>query len=251
MISLEKGMPFAEVIDGKYKGVILRVSDDMKLKKNVKPVKKIDIDDGQLVPVPNPNARQILYIAAPEGSGKSWFAATYMEGWRDLFPENNAWVFSRKPNDEVIDSVGVKRIRLDKTLVTDPIDFLEEMEENDLVLFDDIETITDDKVKKAIYKLEADLIDVGRAHKIYVLSTSHLINGNDRIRTRTLLNSAHFFVIFPIGGNAYQITYLLKQYVGLDREQIQDILNTTSRWIVISRKVPPFVYGQTFAYLLK
>lgn len=251
MISLTKGMPFAEIIGGEYDDIILRITDDIKLPNKMKPVKDIEIDDGELYPIPNPDARQIFYIAAPEGSGKSTFAATYMEAWRELFPRNNAWVFSRKTDDKIIDEIGVNRIVLDETLETEPIDFLEDMTPNDLCLFDDIETINNDKVKKAIYKLEADLIDVGRAHKIYVLSTSHLINGNDRMRTRTLLNSAHFFVIFPVGGNAYQIDYLLKRYVGLDKNQISRILKTDSRWIVISRKVPPFVYGQTFAYLLQ
>ena len=251
MFSFDKGKPFAEIQGGEYDSQILCVLEQPP-KRNFDVVKDVELEDeGQLIPIPDPNMRQILYIAAPEGSGKSFYAGLYMEGWRELFPKNSAYVFSRKPLDDVIDVIGVKRVMLDETLISDPIDFLQEMQENDLVLFDDIDTVTNKKVKDAIYKLEADIIDVGRAHKVYVISTSHLINGNDRARTRTLLNSAHFYIIFPIGGNTYQITYLLKNYVGMSKDFISEILDSDSRWVTISRKYPPYVFGQKFARMIK
>lgn len=78
--------------------------------------KEITLKDGELQIIPNPNAeREQLYISAPTGSGKSYFAAQYMEEWKNMFPDFKnktlgACIVTPRLNDPIIEQFKLNAI---------------------------------------------------------------------------------------------------------------------------------------------
>lgn len=210
--------------------------DNIKLKNNEK-----------LIPLPDPFNRQIVYIAGPEGSGKSFYASQYIKNYKDIFPNNLVYVFSRLDEDQVIDNLDIERIPLNENL--GEVDIIKDID-NCLVLFDDIDTISDKGIKEKVYKILNDILEVGRHNNIYIIITSHLINGNDKKMCRSLLNSSHTVTFFPKSGSNYGINYLLKNYISLSKDQIEKIMNLPSRWVTINKKYPMHVFYEKGAYTL-
>ena len=252
------GRPIALIKGGKHDADILRIRTDEDticcMKHSVKCMKrlccrkcpvgiedlgKFFICDGSLTQIPNIETREIVYIAGPSGSGKSTYVSEYVKNYKSLFPDNECYIFSRKDSDPVFDTLGINRIVIDESLVEEPIETKDL--ENSLVIFDDIDTVQNDAVKKAIYKLKDDILEIGRSIKIYCAVTSHLINGNDRKTTRTILNELSTFTFFPKSGSTYQINYCLKNYFGMNPKQIASILSIPSRWITISKVYPQYI----------
>jgi hypothetical protein len=256
--SLSVGRPIALISGGQFDGMIIRVKTGEEgpccRKHSMKCVRKAcchrcscyDEDlgnmfsvDGTLSQVPNVNTREIIYVAGPSGSGKSSYVSSYVKNYKKVFPGNEVYIFSRKDSDPVFDTLGINRIIIDQSLVEEPIETKDL--ENSLVIFDDIDTVQDDKVKKAIYKLKDDILEIGRSMHIYCAVTSHLVNGNDRKTTRTILNELSTFTFFPKSGSLYQIKYCLKQYFGMNTKQIEMITRIPSRWITISKTYPQYI----------
>lgn len=247
MLNFKEGRPIAQIEGGKDNKKIISLSD----KEISNGFDKIKIlDKGVLVPIINIDGREVDYIAGPSGSGKSTYASKIIQIYKKLFPNNNIFIFSRLDKDDVLDRLKPIRVMLDNSLIEDPIDIHSEFQEGDLILFDDCDTIQDKKLKDAISKLKNDILETGRHLNLYIIITSHLINGNDRKDTRTILNEAHTLTIFPKSGSSYGINYVLKNYIGLSKDQINKILNLPSRWVTIGKNYPQYVLYEKGLYLL-
>ena len=109
--------------------------------------------------------RQIKYITGVSGSGKSTFTRKFVKEYRKIFKENEVYLFSCSTSDESLDEVKPKRFRIEDDLVIDPIK-PEELS-NSLVIFDDIDTIANKKIKEAVYQLLNEVLQIGRHHKIW------------------------------------------------------------------------------------
>lgn len=80
-------------------------------------------DKGRLQIIPNAvkNQTTVAYIAGPSGSGKSWYIKDFLKQYKTMFPKNKMYLFSRKGDDESLDSVkGLQRVKINKEL----LDFL-------------------------------------------------------------------------------------------------------------------------------
>ena len=66
-----------------------------------------------------------------------------------------------------------------------------------------MDTISDDKLRKAVQKLRADLLETGRHGDVYVLSTSHIFRGGKV--TAAALNESTAVVMYPKSGDVYHI----------------------------------------------
>lgn len=240
------GIPIARINGGKFDKEVIYIEEQQ----GKKQIKSIELPQGKVEPIPNPYKRGVLFISGPSGVGKSVYANMYARNYKKLFPEKNVYVFSRLDKDESLDrGLNPIRIPLDESLI-DGIDIQKDLADGALVIFDDCDTIKDKKIRDACSGIQNDLLETGRHVNVYVIVISHLLNGNDRKNSRTILNEATEIVVFPHGGSTYQINYCLKNYLGFSKYQITDILQTPSRWITIKKNYPQAIFYETGAYLV-
>lgn len=245
-------IPFALVkSDSKNtNGEIIYINTDTKKKSTLKekPITNASIDDGEFELLPSDDVR-VIFIAGPSGSGKSHFAAQYIRKYKKLYKKAEFHLFSKLDEDKVLDKLEPHRITIDQSLVDDPID-LSEVPDHSIILFDDIDTISDKKLQDAINNIKAQILEMGRHRDIKCLITSHLISGNAKKDARIILNEMQMLVIFPQSGSAYQINYTLKTYFGLSSTQIKHIMNIESRWIAIRKIFPQALLSEHEAVFL-
>jgi nicotinamide riboside kinase len=203
--------------------------------------------DAKFQQIPDPHTeRQILYITGASGSGKSTYTANFIKKFKKSNKGYEVYCFSALKDDESLDVVNPKRIAIDERLVSDPIrvdDF-----EKSLVVFDDIDVISDKKQREAVYGLLNQILEVGRHHKIWCIITNHLPTaGKD---TRRVLNECHSLTYFPHSGSAKGIKYLLTEYLGLEKGDIARIKKSKSRWATIFKNYPQIAMTEKELYLL-
>lgn len=206
----------------------------------------------KLEPLLDMENRDIAYIAGPSGSGKTSFAVMLVKKFLKVHPEKTFYLFSRTDykTDQAFTGMKVNQIMIDESLLSDPIDITTELTGGSIILFDDCNTIQNDKIKKNVDKLLSDILEVGRKLEIWVVITNHLVIPNEKKIARTILNELHSITVFPKSGSAHQIGYALKQYFGLDRSQIQGILQLPSRWVTIHKNFPMYVIYERGVYIL-
>lgn len=230
-----------EKIPKKYERLISVAKELLNRRKGL----EIKIHDGDVYPLPS-SKRECVYIAGPSGSGKSTFAGQYARLYRNMFPKNKIYIFSRLTEDKALDKIpDVKRVKIDERFLEvtmEPKDM-----ENSLVIFDDIDTIREDKIKKAVYALKNDLLETGRHQNVYVVITSHLINNFKQ--TRTILNESNKIVVFP-NTNNYSIKYVAEKYCGMSKKQIVEMMKLPTRWVCIHKDIPRHIIYQKGIYLL-
>lgn len=204
------------------------------------------------------NERQVFYIPAPSGAGKSYFCFEYAKKFKEKFPDKDIILFTCNPEDVHYDDLEDKfedefiKISVDDNLLNDKIDVKKELI-NSLVIFDDVENSTNNnRLNKYMWNLRNDVLERGRDQSmsgkdIYVCCTNHLIT--DFSKTRSVINEASDIVIYPHGGSNY--TNLMKNYIGLGPKQIEKISNIqNSRWVVIHKRYPMYVIYKNGAFLL-
>jgi hypothetical protein len=157
-----------------------------------------------------------------------------LEQYKKKYKTRPLYLFSSLPSDESLDKVGPKLIMLNETMHTDPIK-VDELSES-ICIFDDIDVISDKKIREAVYDALNQVLEIGRHYKIHCVVTDHLpTNGKD---TRPILNGAHTVTYSPHSAGG-KIKYMLEEYVGLDRKQISYIQKQNSRWCTIFKNYPP------------
>jgi hypothetical protein len=278
MFSFKDGRPLAKIVGGELDGEIIYLKneqDEQKpcCKRCSKKCEKrpccggcrmcyededddlgdyIEIEDGKLIPIPKIHERSVDYIAGPSGSGKSTHAAILMKAFKRIFPDKDIYIFSRTDakNDPAFSSIRPIQIKIDDSIVENPIDVTKELTGGCLILFDDCNTVQDDKQKKAVDKLMADIMEVGRKLGIWIIITNHLVIPNEKKIARTILNEAQSLTVFPKSGAAQQIMYCLKNYYGLNTKQIKNILSLPSRWVTVHKNYPMCVVHDKGAFIL-
>jgi len=207
---------------------------------------EVNIDYGLMQQYPNTDLdRECIYIAGPSGSGKSTYAANYLKQYKKAYPDNPIILFSRKPEDPVLDKLKPMRIMIDEDLLDDPIT-LDELRDS-AVVFDDIDTIADKQLLAYIQHLRDDILEVARSYHTTCICTSHQITNYKA--TRVLLNEATSIVFFPKSGSSHGIKYCLKQYCGIsDKKDLKKILNLPSRWVCLNKTYPMHVLYSFGAY---
>jgi hypothetical protein len=190
-----------------------------------------------------------LYISGPSGSGKSYFISKWLGANRKIFRnkhKKDIYIFSRIKYDQQLDKFNPIRVDLD-TLIDEP--YTGEMLADCIVIFDDIDSIADRLIKLSVYDLQTDLLTCGRHFNITVICTNHLIYNN--IETKRVINESTSTVIFPKGGNIYQLKRFLQTYCGFEKHVIDKIMNLKSRWVCIRKTYPMCIIHEKGAFLPK
>ena len=232
----KKGKQIIKIVGGKYNGKIISISDNLDGDEFSKTHKNIVLkDDGKFQHIPNPELnREVLYICGPSGSGKSYYTKNWILEWKKNHKKGDVFLISPFDEDVSLDEIKPKRIILDKSLVDQPI--TPEDLKDSCIIFDDIDSIGDKEIKKAIFKLLFQCLEIGRHYNISVIQTNHtLCNGPD---TKKVLNEAHHIIFFPNSGSKKSIKYLCENYCGLDKKDIEKIKKCRSRWCCIHRNYP-------------
>lgn len=227
------------VKDRKNRGI--EISDD-----------SIKLKDGIFCPYPNNSpdrGRQTLYIAGCSGAGKSTYTSNFLKHWRRLNPKKEIIIFSRVQKDKAFTEkrLNIKKIPIDNDLLEFPIEIEKELS-NSLVIFDDINTIKDKKLREEVIHIQDDILETGRHSDIDIICTNHKLM--DYKATRTLLNESHY-VTFFMGNGSYHNKRFLKEYVGVDKKTIERILNLKSRWVTICQQYPMYCMSENEIFLLK
>jgi len=207
----------------------------------------IEIEDGQMSVVPRGDSRSVFYVTGASGSGKSVFVSNLLAEWCHKHPDGQVYFISRLDSDTAFEDLPIQRVKVDESLVTEPLT-VDEFPENCFVVYDDIDTIPNKAVSEAVQALLRDMLEVGRHKNISVAVTSHLATNYSK--TRTILNEAHFVVCFAHGSSAQAIKYIMKTYCGLDNDDVKKLLKLPSRWVCVRRHYPPAVVYGGGAYLI-
>lgn len=190
--------------------------------------------------------QRILYLG-PTGSGKSYLIGKYIEKYKKHFKNNKIYLFSDKPEDPALDKKEYKviRIALNDQLYNDPIQ-ADELA-NSLVIFDDIDSISDKNIRKAVYSLKDQILKRGRSLKIYELVTVH---NTEYGETRTDLANSTGVYFFPKMGAPKTVKYVLENYFGLDSKAIKKIMSLPSRWVYVNKLAPNYVLYELGCYVI-
>ncbi len=132
-----------------------------------------------------------------------------------MFKDREIYLFSSLPDDESLDDIEPKRIRLDSSIYEDPLS-IEEFA-NSVIIFDEIDVLSNKQIRNGVYDPLNQVLEIGRHFKITCLMTNHL--PSNRTVTRRILNECHVFTYLPRSSSA-KIKYVLTEYIGLSKNQI-------------------------------
>lgn len=229
-------------LSGKTKNMYNKIKNNGDLGKHY----KMDDSIFKIYPTQDKDQRDSIYITGPAGSGKSTFISQFIEEYIKLYPKRSVVLFSNKSEDKALDKYKPLRIPLNFDLVDDPIE-LDELEKS-LVIFDDIDQITNKQIREAVFNLRDRCLEEGRSKGISVCSVSHQITNYKA--SRICLNEADYVVMFPKSGAKYQINYFLKNYGGLNKDQVNEVMNLPSRAITLHKRYPMCVIYQNGCMVL-
>lgn len=220
----------------------------IKIQKVIEDKLKTEIDftdkTTKVFPLPQKYSER-LYVPAPSGSGKSTWVGMYLKMLRILYPKRKIVIFSRVDEDKPLDRFSnLERVDLNEFATSVPQ--VEEFK-NEILIFDDIDTILDRNIVKVLRQFRDDVLEVGRHFKITCISTSHIIT--NFMATRTLINEAQAVVVFPKGGSYGQIRGFLDRYMGFDRSLIEELRTLPTRWIYIHKEYPQYIIHEKGAIL--
>lgn len=213
--------------------------------------KSLHLEDGKFEPLPK-KPREVMYIAAPAGSGKSTYLANWLQKAEQEL-DKDIILFSRIEEDIAFKNLKhLQRVALDESLLEEPIT-IDELEDS-IVIFDDIDTSQNPKITKYLENLRDDLIKNGRDHKggnkdIYVIATNHQIS--NYIKTRDVLYESTSITVFPAAACAKGINYALSTYLGLTNKQIKYIKDLNTRWVTFYKTIPAYAIAERDIFILK
>ena len=240
------GKQLAIIEGGKFDGKKVSVGTPGE-EEAVKNYTMIPIKDGKFQQTPNPKSeREILYITGPSGSGKSTYTLNYCKQFKKTKKKAEIYLFSALKEDETLDKIKTKRMNIDDSLISNPID-VEEFK-NSLVIFDDIDVITNKDHREAVYSILNQILEVGRHHKIFCIVTNHLPTGGQD--TRRIINESQSVTYFPQSGSAGQMKRLLQDYLGLDNKTLKDIRKMNTRWATVFKNFPMAVMTERNVFSL-
>lgn len=216
--------------------------------KEIKKVQKgqlpyINLNEGVMVPIPrvvknDELKRENIFVSAPEEAGKSTWAANYISVYRKMYPKSKFFIFSGVDKDAPLDNLNPIRIKLDHKIVENPLQ-PDEFPDRSIILFDDINGLSDRTIQKEVQALRDRLLEKGRHKALFILSLNH--NPTAGKETKASLMEASSIVLFPKGGDTFHIDKVLKTYLGYKPQVARDVMKLNTRWIQCHKRYPQFI----------
>jgi hypothetical protein len=205
----------------------------------------IELKDATFQVVPNPKTdRTAVHIAGANGSGKSTWIRLYLIEFKKMYPSYPVRLISSKDTDKELDSVpGIKRIKIDESIIEDPINY-EHLSES-MIIFDDIDAFTG-KIKKSVYDLRNIILKNGRSYKCHIITSAHALTGLDE---KVSLFESNIIVFFFLNYNAH-MKYFLENYIGLKEKHYKKMRLNKSRATAYIKTFPNVFIQEKNAYTL-
>jgi len=213
----------------------------------------VELPDGLIFsPTPETRAGYIdaIMITGGQGSGKSTWAGNYIRHFKQAFNPSPEYitVISADDYEDPAYCFPHRHIKIDEEMVLNPIT-LDELTNPDetsrsIVVFDDIEGISNPKKQKAIDALTEAVLTMGRKRRIHCIFISHR-SANGKM-TKNILNELTGVVWFPkLGGGNRNLTYMLTKHLGVP-EGLREALRSGDwgRWIYLITKVPQVLISE-------
>lgn len=219
-----------------------RILADAKLSKDV------SLESGQfeLLPSADPKKRDVFYIAGASGSGKSFIAKGIAEYYQKLFPDRHVYLISKLNADPgTLDKMKKPCKRINVQSLVDSYPDLDEFKDC-MLIADDWDTFGGAE-EKAVLKLIEDIAIMGRHSNTSILILSHYLNNYKK--SRLMLLEATHFVLYPMSTSAHALNYLLKNYIGMDKNDVRD-LRKLGRWICVKKTFPQYIVSAHYARML-
>ena len=202
-------------------------------------------DEGKFLQSPSKEReREVYYIVGASGSGKSTYATALIKEIKKIRKDYPLYVFSTLNDD--FETLNPLRVKLTDDLISNPIE-PEELK-NSICVFDDLDIISNKKLRESILGTVGKCLEIGRHFNIYCIFTSHLATKGHE--TKRILNEAHSITIFPHSGSGRGMSYLLENYCGLSKQDIKKIKSLKSRWATVYKHYPQMILSEKDAYLL-
>ena len=184
-----------------------------------------------------------IFISGRKKSGKSWLIKEILQ---EVLSRVNKKVYLISPHtvDPSIDD-GFEEgviIRLE------PNEYQMELVKDSIVIFDDVDSLPDEKIIDKVYLFVKKLLQGARKQGTDVIFANHTLRNSGK--TKAVIRESDFYFIFPGTGNDAQIESFMKEYVDKDRQTIRDILSVrNSRWVMIHNAAPFFVLTEHDIYM--
>ena len=178
--------------------------------------------------------RECILISGPSGAGKTYLATKYLNKYKKIFPNNKIYLFGNKPFDQKDFKESYEKPKLDskKSKELKVQDY-----KNCIMVFDDVENMSYDRDTQAnLQRFLEEVLNVGRSLAISMIIISHILM-NYRF-SRNMIMESNKICMFPRSGAKHQYENFLTKYIGLGKKQINDVLKSNSRWLVIDKECP-------------
>jgi hypothetical protein len=235
---VEGARPICQVVGGTDDGAIIYALDSNKGRKGL-PNYQFTLEDGEFSLLPNKTCR-VLFIAGPQGAGKTVWASKYLKEYMQDFPNAELFLFSTVDNDVSLEGIPFTRMIMNQEMVDKPFE-VSEFPDNCVMLFDDTDQVTDPKLEKAVHNLVTRVIQIGRHKNIQIIITSHSMLGNGVKLSKVIMQELNAFTFFPLASSARQLSYALGAHLNVSAPAIKKILETESRWVTLIKQYPPIV----------
>lgn len=190
----------------------------------------VGIKDGENI------KRTVVYISGASGSGKTVLTSNLAYSFRERFPKANIFLISRIAEDEAYDKIR-NLVRVDPATIIDANDWLQGPDcKNSLIILDDADVFDDENLAK-VQKINQLGLEIGRHNNISMIKCSHLTNKAHDTRLQML--ETHWICLFPATTLRHSVDYFCKTYVGMKKNDIDDLYKDVScRWVALSCRAP-------------
>jgi len=225
---------------------------------------KVSIKSSEIEIIPCLEHNQVsnLYVVGRSGSGKSTFIGQYVEKFLNLFgTDSPVYLFSSKPIEQepayqsFIDNIRqifLTKEELDQYINSEdgisPYEHFINRKGKSIVIFDDMEDLSK-KVCDLAKSIQSNILKTGRSSGIFTVNCRHVMNS--AAKTKDIWVEADKIIFFPLGVPKIHIEYGVGKYLGFSKKDIEELLNTRSRWICISNRLPMYVIDQHRCYIPK
>ena len=223
---------------------------------------------------PNEEYNHYCYlIVGKSGSGKSTYASNIIKQIRDQQlngTPSKIYLISYLDEDKVYDFLGDDLVRIPTRGDEGMENFVgtmfstaknkkgfnnveplvnSKLFNNSVVIFDDIESIPDNKINNGVLEFQKQMLQTSRHQRTITISISHELQNYHK--TKNLLTEATDIVIFP-SSNAIQTSKFFKTQYGFSQDLVNKVLDMgkTSRWIQLCRKIPNYILSEKTIMLI-